>query len=223
MEGDERLPLVERGPENNNRGDAAPAISTEAIQKEADPPKERLRGFAARYASYLKYQAEHPEYDLEAERARMKEEAKAAWVKQRQGKETYFFYGTLMDPGIVQDILGLEAIPVMRPAVLRNRGHLMMWGPFPALLADQRPRVEVKGMAYEIEGAATKDRLAAYEGSNYTEITSLINFVRDDGSLEKGIFGRVFKWVGSEDDLKSGTFDLEVYKAAKAELEAGEA
>lgn len=36
----------------------------------------------------------------------------------RAGKETYFFYGTLMDPRTLQRILGLKERPQMKPAVL---------------------------------------------------------------------------------------------------------
>ncbi|KAG8169820.1 hypothetical protein KVR01_000565 [Diaporthe batatas] len=223
MEDDKQLPHADEDTDVKTQGDDETAISTDATSQEPEPPQEELRGFAARYASYLKYQEEHPEYDLEAEYERMREESTAAYVKQRQGKETYFFYGTLMDPAIAQKILGLEAPPAMRPAVLRNRGHLKMWGPYPAFVADQQPRVEVKGMICEVEGTTAKDRLAAYEGNKYDEVACLINPLSDDGSLEKGIYGWVFEWIGSADDLSDGTFDLEVYKAAKAELDAAEA
>lgn len=155
---------------------------------------------------------------------RHSEEHQAAKLKQRESKETYFFYGTLMDPGIAQKILGLDAPPFMRLAVLRNRGHLKMWGPFPVFVANQDPRVEVKGMACEIEGAARKDRLAAYEGEKYVEKLCLIHLLSEDGSTvtDESVFGVVFAWIGDEDELDDGTFDLEAYKAAKAELEAAE-
>lgn len=224
MEPGKHLPQANRGAYVANQGDKNPPIPTEAPPKEFKPPKEKLRGFAASYASFLKDQRENPDRDILAEDIRQDEEHQAAKIKQRESKETFFFYGTLMDPGIAQKILSLEAPPVMRPAVVRNRGHLKMWGPFPAFVIDEDPRVEVKGMACEIEGAARKDRLEAYEGEKYVERLCLIHFLGEDGSAvtDESVFGVVFAWIGGDDELDDGTFDLEAYKAAKAELEAAE-
>jgi hypothetical protein len=223
MEPDEHLPEADRGTGVANQGDENPPIPTEEPPKESEPPQDELRDFSASYASFLKDQRENPDRDILAEDIRESEERQAAKIKQRESKETYFFYGTLMDPGIAQKVLGLEAPPAMRPAMLRNRGHLKMWGPFPAFVADQSPRVGVKGMACEIEGAARKDRLAAYEGGKYDEKLCLIHFLGEDGStVTESVFGVVFAWIGGDDELDDGTFDLEVYKAAKAELEAAE-
>lgn len=221
---DEPLPQADRGADVANQGDEDPPIPTGATPEESEAPKEELRGFAASYASFLKDQRENPDRDILAEDTRRDEERQAANLKLRERKETYFFYGTLMDPDIAQKILGLEAPPAMRPAVVTNRGHLKMWGPFPAFVADEDPRVDVKGMACEIEGAARKDRLAAYEGQKYAERLCLIHFLSEDGSTVTGesVFGVVFAWIGDDDELDDGTFDLEAYKAAKAELEAAE-
>lgn len=224
MEPDEPLPQADRGTDVANQGDEDPPIPTEATPEESETPKEELRGFAASYASFLKDQRENPDRDLLAEDTRRDEERQATKIKLRERKETYFFYGTLMDPDIAQKILGLEAPPVMRPAVVTSRGHLRMWGPFPAFVADEDPRVDVKGVACEIEGAARKDRLAAYEGQKYAERLCLIQFLSEDGSTvtDESVFGVVFAWIGDDDELDDGTFDLEAYKAAKAELEAAE-
>ncbi|KAK2609470.1 hypothetical protein N8I77_002967 [Diaporthe amygdali] len=221
MESNKHLPQADRGTDAPNQGDENPAIPTEAPPKESETPQKELRGFAASYASFLKDQRENPDRDILAEDIRQSEERQAVKIKQRERNETYFFYGTLMDPGIAQKILSLEAPPVMRPAVIRNRGHLKMWGPFPVFVADEDPRVDVKGMACEIEGAARKDRLMAYEGEKYVERLCLIHFLSKDGSTvtDESVLGVVFAWIG-DDELDDGTFDLEAYKAAKAELEA---
>lgn len=139
MEPDKHLPQADRGTDVANKGDENPAIPTEAPPKESGPPKEELCGFAAWYASFLKDQHENPDRDILAEDIRRNEERQAAKIKQRERKETYFFYGTLMDPGIAQKILGSEAPPVMRPAVLRNRGHIKMWGPLPCVRCRPEP------------------------------------------------------------------------------------
>ncbi|KAG8156321.1 hypothetical protein KVR01_013773 [Diaporthe batatas] len=224
MELDKHLPKADWGADVANQGDEDPAIPTETPH-ESEPPKEELRGFAASYAAFLKDQRENPDHDILAE-IRRDEERQATRLKLRERKETYFFYGTLMDPAIAQRVLGLEAPPTLRPAVLRNRGHIKMWGPFPAFIADENPRVDIQGMACEIEGAARKDRLLAYEGEKYVEKLCLIHFLSEDRSTvtDESVFGVVFAWIGDDDDddLSDGVFDLEVYKAAKAELEAAE-
>lgn len=222
MEPDKRLPQADCATDVANQGDENPAIPTEA-PLESNPPKEELRGFAASYASFLKDQRENPDRDILTD-IRQSEEHQAAKVKLRERKETYFFYGTLTDPAIAQGVLSLEKPPIMRPAVLRNRGHIKMWGPFPAFVADEDPRVDIKGMACEIEGAARKDRLLAYEGEKYVERLCLIQFLSEDRSTvtDESVFGVVFAWIGSDDELSDGIFDLEAYKAAKAELEAAE-
>jgi hypothetical protein len=222
MELDKHLPQADCCTDVANQGEDNPAIPTEA-PLESKPPKEELRGFAASYASFLKDQSENPDHDILAD-IRQSEEHQAAKIKLRERKETYFFYGTLMDPAIIQRVLGLEETPVMRPAVLINRGHIKMWGPFPAFIADQSPRVDIKGMACEIEGAARKDRLLAYEGEKYVEKLCLIHFLSEDRSTitDESVFGVVFAWIGGDDELSDGIFDLEAYKAAEAELEAAE-
>ncbi|POS71351.1 hypothetical protein DHEL01_v210253 [Diaporthe helianthi] len=146
-------------------GAEAPTTLPEESPEIHKRPKQKLRGFAASNAQYLKLQNENPGHDLVlAEDIRREEEHHAAKEKQHESPETYryFFYGTLVDPTIAQRVLGTEAPPVMRPAILRNRGHL------------------------------------------------------------KIVFGVVFAWIGGDDDLHHGEFDLEAYKKAKAELEAAD-
>lgn len=175
-----------------------------------------------KFAELALFERENPDFDFEAEELRKEAERQAAVIKERQDKQTYFFYGSLMDPQTAQQVLGLETPPTMRPAIFTKGGQLKMWGPFPALVTDEKPKLDIKGMACEVEGAERKDRLAAYEGDSYGEVSSCMIFVfRDDGSTD-WVMGKMFDWAGSKEDLKDGTFDLEAYKAAKARVDAAE-
>ncbi|KAH9992556.1 hypothetical protein F4779DRAFT_239500 [Xylariaceae sp. FL0662B] len=119
----------------------------------------------------------------------------------REGKETYFFYGTLMDAATLQRVLGLNERPQLKRATVTGY-HTRLWGSYPALL-DGPPGSVVRGMAYEVEGAPMKDRLAAYETDNYKSWGCIIDL--DDGTE---IRGTTFIWAGDEADLNEGSFDL---------------
>lgn len=81
----------------------------------------------------------------------------------------------------------------------------------------------MRGVACEFQGATTKNRLAAYEGVKYVEKLCLIHLLGEDGTtITESVFGVVFAWIGGDDDLHHGEFDLEAYKKAKAELEAAD-
>lgn len=187
-------------------------------ETEATPANEE-RAFAAKYRSFLQFKKDNPDYDEVAEDIRRGEAFRAGQARRREGKETFFFYGTLMDPEVAQEVMGLPAPPVLRPAVLKNRGYLRMWGPYPAFVANRNPRVDLKGMACEIEGTERKDRLAMYEGDNYDEIKCLINLVTEDGESDYMV-ARMFSWIGDEDELSEGSFDLEVFKLSKPTRDA---
>lgn len=123
----------------------------------------------------------------------------------RDGKALYFFYGSLMDPGTLQRVTGLPAVPRMRPAHVSGF-VTKLWGPYPALVGG-RARDVVRGVACEIEGARAKRRLEEYEGANYTEWDLEVRLDRPDGTWEE-VQGTTFKWVGPRDELEDGVFDL---------------
>lgn len=147
------------------------------------------------------------------------EEAKADWDRReaailqgeeekRHSKEWYFFYGSLMDPKQLQQVLGLREPPRdFRPAEIIGY-HIRMWGPYPVLL-DGPPGNVVKGVAYEIEGGEYKDKLARYETANYREHNCMIQF-----SAEEDVIGTTFQWAGDESELRDGSFDLKDWQMA---------
>jgi hypothetical protein len=71
---------------------------------------------------------------------------------------SYFCYGTLMDPVLLSEILGLPEKPTLRPATLVGYS-LKLWGQYPALL-DGPPGVVVEGMVYDVEHENQAERLA---------------------------------------------------------------
>ncbi|KAJ0116657.1 hypothetical protein J7T55_009807 [Diaporthe amygdali] len=141
------------------------------------------------------------------------EESKADWNRraaaiqegikeERERKELYFFYGSLMDPTQLQRVLNLKNRPrSLVPAEIVGY-HIQMWGPYPALI-DGPPGNVVKGIAYEIEGEEAKNKLADYETGNYKEHRCTIRL--KGGAQVSGI---TFEWSGDMDDLKDASFDL---------------
>lgn len=136
------------------------------------------------------------------------------WLQQkRDGKELYFFYGSLMDPAVLRKVLVSRDIAQLRPA--RIVGYqVKMWGTYPALL-DGEPGQIVRGMVCEIEGGQNKDRLAAYETSNYDVRKVLVYIDGEEGDF----YGNAFEWIGDEEDLKEGVFDLKDWQMRRAEHE----
>lgn len=102
-----------------------------------------------------------------------------------------------------------------------------MWGPYPALV-HSKPWTDIKGFVCEIEGGDAKDRLTAYEGDKYEDLPCFVEIVgENDGPIgedeeHKDIMAKVFEWIGGDEDLTDGVFDLEEYKLFKAQLRDGQ-
>lgn len=120
-----------------------------------------------------------------------------------------FFYGSLMDPEVLQAILSLPELPVARPAAIYGF-RVKMWGIYPALVPACSISEKVHGTVWEVTSQIQFDRLAAYETQAY-------RWGECDGNLEgdETINGcRVFCWAGEPDskELDEGSFDLERYQ-----------
>jgi len=106
---------------------------------------------------------------------------------------SYFCYGTLMDPALLSEILGLPEKPKLRSAKLV--GYLLkLWGQYPALI-NGPPGAVVEGMVYEVEDEKHAKRLAKYETQAYWPTPCLIRFT--DGEEPEEVTGTTFKYVGS--------------------------
>jgi hypothetical protein len=119
----------------------------------------------------------------------------------------YFFYGTLMKPRILKDVLGLEAEPALRAA--RVSGYeLTNWGQYKALV-EGAPGTEVTGGAYLVESADHEYKLAYYETNAYMLAPCKIYFTDGPEAEEdkSSTPGKTFLYAGDAAALKAGRFD----------------
>ncbi|KAF2745036.1 hypothetical protein M011DRAFT_448456 [Sporormia fimetaria CBS 119925] len=135
----------------------------------------------------------------------------AAYVRSLEPFEPcyMFFYGSLMDPEVLQAVLGLKELPTMRKGTISGL-QPMMWGPYPTLVRTTGVGEKVSGMAWECTSEVHFRKLEAYETSHYTWQACSIE-LEDGRVLDKS---RVFIWAGHPkcDELREGTFDLEKYQ-----------
>ena len=73
----------------------------------------------------------------------------------------YFFYGTLMDPSLLAEILSLSDKPTLCPAKIIGY-TLKLWGQYPALV-NGAPGQVVEGMVYHVRKKGHPEKLAEYE------------------------------------------------------------
>jgi gamma-glutamylcyclotransferase (GGCT)/AIG2-like uncharacterized protein YtfP len=78
-----------------------------------------------------------------------------------------FFYGSLMDPEVVQAVLNLPELPSTKPATIFGF-RIKMWGIYPALIPSTSG--QVAGFVWEVDSEEHFERLAAYETAAYTWI-----------------------------------------------------
>jgi gamma-glutamylcyclotransferase (GGCT)/AIG2-like uncharacterized protein YtfP len=118
-----------------------------------------------------------------------------------------FFYGSLMDPEVLQAILELPELPTVRRSSITGFS-VKMWGIYPALVRDKNGKVS--GTVWEVTSEAQFLRLAAYETSVYTWCECDVKL--NDGETLHNC--RTFCWAGDSDskELEDGSFDLERYQ-----------
>lgn len=118
----------------------------------------------------------------------------------------YFFYGTLTDPSMVREILGLESDPDFRPAYVKGF-KCKLWGQYPALV--DTPDSVVEGAVYHVRTVEHGKKLAAYETSNYCAFPCYIYY--SDGLKPEKHHGYAFKYQGDPKELSDGAFDLRIW------------
>jgi len=116
----------------------------------------------------------------------------------------YFVYGTLMDPQMIADVLGLDQVPELRPAKLVGYS-CKLWGQYPAL-QDGPQDAEVRGAVYHVQSVTDGKRLAEYETTSYRAKPCFVKYT--DGKEPAEDDGHVFIFVGNSRDLDEGDFHL---------------
>ena len=111
-----------------------------------------------------------PPSDQKANRSIMLEKFQAN-IKPSLGQYAYmpklfFFYGSLMDPLRLQDVLQLPELPVLKPARVKSY-KIMLWGQYPALV-DGPNNSYVDGIAYFVETEQQQKMLEHYETDVYS-------------------------------------------------------
>ena len=128
-------------------------------------------------------------------------------------KEYFFFYGTLMDPNTLAKVLGMPTGTRSQLYPAKIVGYsCKLWGPYPAVVDSPLPGSIVNGMAYEVHSPEEVERLRAYETDKYRPAGCMIKF--QNGTQ---VIGKVFKWNGSECELKEGVFDLKDWQMRNME------
>lgn len=118
-----------------------------------------------------------------------------------------FFYGSLMDPEVIQAILNLPELPSTRSATISGF-QVKMWSTYPTLIPGHG---KVSGVVWEVEKEDHFKRLQAYETAAYK--WTWCEAVPED---EKTLIDkcRTFCWAGEPDskELEEGSFDLAWYQ-----------
>lgn len=104
-----------------------------------------------------------------------------------------FFYGSLMDPERLSQVLQLQQPLELRPAFVHDY-KCMLWGPYPALV--QANGSVVHRRVYQPEKEEDYEKLQYYETDRYEGHGVLISF--PDGTKT---VGRTFVWAGNEREL----------------------
>lgn len=119
----------------------------------------------------------------------------------------HFFYGSLMDPALLMEILGLEETPTLQRATVIGYS-CRLWGQYPALVNGPEGGV-VEGAMYDVQTEKHAARLAEYETKAYMAVPCQINLVGRDEPAK--VFGTTFRYVGPDIDLSEGEFDLKTW------------
>ena len=116
----------------------------------------------------------------------------------------FFFYGSLIDPLRLQDVLRLPVPPVLKPARVKSC-KIMLWGQYPALV-DGPNNNYVDGMAYLVETEQQQKMLEHYE----TDVYSVEGIrIMVEG---KEVSGRTFMWADDLTELTEGIWSLEEWR-----------
>ncbi|KFZ05445.1 hypothetical protein V501_08347 [Pseudogymnoascus sp. VKM F-4519 (FW-2642)] len=119
----------------------------------------------------------------------------------------FFFYGSLMDPEVLQAVLELPEAPIVESGSVCGFS-MKMWGIYPALIPHEGGRVS--GSVWRVNTESHFLGLKEYETSAYTCCACDIEL--SSGEVLSGC--RTFCWAGDSDsrELEEGTFDLQRFQ-----------
>jgi gamma-glutamylcyclotransferase (GGCT)/AIG2-like uncharacterized protein YtfP len=119
----------------------------------------------------------------------------------------FFFYGSLMDPMQLRNVLYLEEPPILQPATITG-WEIKMWDKYPALVFNHITH----GMAYEVRKEEHVKYLTDYETEVYRVKGCMIKLA---GGRE--LPGKTFIWNAGQELLKEGSFDLKEWQMEQLE------
>lgn len=119
----------------------------------------------------------------------------------------FFFYGSLMDPEVLQAVLGLLEVPAVQEGWVTGF-RMKMWGIYPTLLPHEGGKVF--GTAWKVNSLSHLLRLTEYETSAYRWSSCNVE-LSTGGTL---CDCRTFCWAGdpNSQELEEGCFDLQRYQ-----------
>ena len=118
-----------------------------------------------------------------------------------------FFYGSLMDPEVLQSVLSLVDTPIVSKGVTKGFST-KMWGIYPTIMRSTEGTIS--GTVWNVESELHFQRLQAYETDAYTWCNCDVEL--ENGNMLRGC--RTFCWAGdaSSKDLDAGSFDQARYQ-----------
>ncbi|KAK2739584.1 hypothetical protein FQN57_006546 [Myotisia sp. PD_48] len=127
----------------------------------------------------------------------------------------YFFYGTLTNPEILQQVASLPEEPKLRKAEIEGY-DLAKWGDYLALINGMQGQGRIiSGYAYFVQSERVAQKLAYYETTAYKAVACQIHF-KDDEEGPSAISGKTFMYAGDAQALLEQRFDRKLWELQMA-------
>ncbi|KAL8682219.1 MAG: hypothetical protein Q9186_001678 [Xanthomendoza sp. 1 TL-2023] len=131
----------------------------------------------------------------------------------------YFFYGTLMDPEVLQGCLGIPDRPTMTPASIQG-GTLRTWGRKYKALVDGPDEAQVNGYAFCVQSAEQEEYLRFRETEAYEVVRCRI-VLSSESEIASEAQGLTFRFA-RVDELDVGLAMSKVYTSSCKKALLGE-
>lgn len=123
---------------------------------------------------------------------------------------TFFVYGTLMDPQVLQAVTKLDGTPQLQDAWVEGYEMKMWEGLYPTLLPTDNAQSRIRGKVWRGADLLQCMQLQRYETSAY-EVADCVIHVDGEDEPVKGL---LFKWARdpASSQLVEGSFNLEFWQ-----------